>query len=188
MKKIPIAFQTRFLKSVCNLYRRETFRHGDSHHFFFSVFQNRNRLRHCRALPECIVPAFKRLPVSRGQKHDSENRGTADNASFFKHFSDFPSRGILRYFHRHRSIRRSVIKRIKIEKQACRKGRKSNNHPVQVFSFTLYERCFLHKTSLVPIAEEQKSSQPSAVFMTGLLYHNSENSRFFPTVLQYVHQ
>ena len=184
MKKISIAFQPRLLKNICNLRCGKAFRHGDLHHFFFSVFQIRNRFRYRRTTPECIVPAFERLPVSCGQKHGAENGGTSDNAFLLKHFSDFPPRGILRYFYHHRSIRLSVIKEIKIEEQARRQRRKSKHHPMQVFPFIFYKRYFLHKTSLVSIAEEQKPSQPSAVFMTGLLYHNSENSRFFSAVLQ----
>jgi hypothetical protein len=77
-----------------------------------------------------------------------------------------------------------VIKEIKIEEQARRQRRKSKHRPMQVFPFIFYKRYFLHKTSLVSIAKEQKPSLPSAVFMTGLLYHNSENGRFFSAVLQ----
>ncbi|EEW97574.1 hypothetical protein GCWU000321_01568 [Dialister invisus DSM 15470] len=55
---------------------------------------------------------------------------------------------------------------------------------MQVFPFIFYKRYFLHKTSFASIVEGQKPSRPSAVFMTGLLYHNSENSRFFSAVLQ----
>ena len=76
------------------------------------------------------------------------------------------------------------IKEIKIEEQARRQRRKSKHHPMQVFPFIFYKRYFLHKTSLASIVEGQKPSRPSAVFMTGLLYHNSENSRFFSAVLQ----